>query len=400
MFSALANLARSAAHYAGYEFRVLGLGAAFTHTGVKTELFHAALQELLHGDGDGDGDDDDDDGGDAQRDRLVMVLDAYDVLLNAPAAAVAEAFRAFRSPIVYGAERGCWPYKYCTHMASVEYPERGELKRRGVFYPYLNSGVGVGYAWALERAFSSLLAHPVFEEQDAVTRLYLEEQRGITFNPLIALDTRAVISQQLTLLREGELRFDRAAVGRWANVVTGSRPLVLHGNGLDGIARLLALVRNSPAPSDWPPFYVNHSGWAKSNASKWSNGAPGVGEAGPFLSETPERFDPTWLPAVDRLSYWYNQGSMAMRAGRFDLALPSIHRAYTLFLDEHEQLDAPQRQGILKALNAVRDKFVELEQKSQQGRREEEEEEGGGGGGGGGGAVSTTTTDPGEHTEL
>merc|ERR1711924_439531 len=83
----------------------------------------------------------------------------------------------------------------------------------------------------------------------------------------------------------------------------------------------MRLVAESPAPDDWPPHYVNSSAWLKSNASKWLDGVPEVGKAGPFLTEVPERFAPTWLPTVDQLSFWYNQGTMAMRAGRFDLAM-------------------------------------------------------------------------------
>ena len=32
-----------------------------------------------------------------------------------------------------------------------------------------------------------------------------------------------------------------------------------------------------------------------------------MGKAGPFLTEEPERFAPSWLPTVDQLSFWYNQ---------------------------------------------------------------------------------------------
>ena len=69
-----------------------------------------------------------------------------------------------------------------------------------------------------------------------------------------------------------------------------------------GIALLMRFVRESPAPGDWPPHFVNHTGWLKSNASKWSDGVPAVGKAGPFLTEEPERFAPTWLSTVDQVS--------------------------------------------------------------------------------------------------
>jgi hypothetical protein len=68
-------------------------------------------------------------------------------------------------------QRGCWPNKYCSHMASVEYPNKESVAANVAKYPsyyqypYLNSGVGLGYAWALERTFSRILKHPVFEEQ-------------------------------------------------------------------------------------------------------------------------------------------------------------------------------------------------------------------------------------------
>lgn len=66
-----------------------------------------------------------------------------------------------------------------------------------------------------------------------MTRYYLEEQRGMHAEPLVLLDHSARVSQQLTLLEEGELEFDQTAK-RWRNTRTGTHPLILHGNGLDG----------------------------------------------------------------------------------------------------------------------------------------------------------------------
>ena len=56
----------------------------------------------------------------------------------------------------------------------------------------------------------------------------------------------------------------------------------------------------------------------------------------------------------------HNQGTMAMRAGRFDLAMPNVAKAYELFMKEHHFLDESQRNGMLQALTAVKDKFGEL----------------------------------------
>ena len=56
-------------------------------------------------------------------------------------------------------------------MASVEYPNKESVAANVAKYPsyyqypYLNSGVGLGYAWALERVFSRILKHPVFDDQ-------------------------------------------------------------------------------------------------------------------------------------------------------------------------------------------------------------------------------------------
>ena len=56
----------------------------------------------------------------------------------------------------------------------------------------------------------------------------------------------------------------------------------------------------------------------------------------------------------------YDQGTMAMRAGRFDLAMPNVAKAYELFMREHHLLDESQRNGMLQALIAVKDKFGEF----------------------------------------
>ena len=66
-----------------------------------------------------------------------------------------------------------------------------------------------------------------------MTRYYLEEQRGMHAEPLVLLDHSARVSQQLTLLEDDELEFDQTAK-RWRNTLTGTYPLILHGNGLDG----------------------------------------------------------------------------------------------------------------------------------------------------------------------
>ena len=113
---ALRNLERSARHY-GFEWRVLGLGMDFDHTGLKTELFHGALREILTSGGGGGGSGELDPGG-----RIVLCLDAYDVLLNAPSAAVGEAFQSMNTPILFGAEvrRPIRPERTKTSTALVE----------------------------------------------------------------------------------------------------------------------------------------------------------------------------------------------------------------------------------------------------------------------------------------
>lgn len=265
---------------------------------------------------------------------------------------VLRAFKAQDTPILMAAERGCWPQKYCTGMASVQYSLQSE--RSAATFRYLNSGCYMGYVWALKTMLREVLAWPVYEDQDSTTFYFLAHQHDA--RPLIRLDTQAVVFLCLTLVRVDELVLESGVgmngVGRrWKHVTTGNAPLVLHGNGEDGIELLMSLlVRSEPA------LPLRLEGWQKNISAPTKSGYAF------WMLEDPDQFAPRHLQPVDLVSFWYQQGSVALNSRNLHRAAACYSTAYEIFVAHLPSgaFTSSQAAAINQGLTVVRDTLMPM----------------------------------------
>jgi hypothetical protein len=163
---------------------------------------------------------------------IVLFIDSFDVLVSASLDEIAVKFRSFGAPIVFSAEKGCWPFH--------DGRPGGEAVARG--YPpsptpwrYLNSGGYIGCAGALRALLHEMsmlpeATNPWCIDQELASLIYLRGQ------PKIALDHRCEIFMNVHLSWK-DLTFvpgvigRGSAAGRWQNRVTGTFPSILHFNG-------------------------------------------------------------------------------------------------------------------------------------------------------------------------
>lgn len=69
-------------------------------------------------------------------DDIVLFLDAFDTLFLADPNQIVKRFLAFNTPLVFGAERHCWPYN----------PLRDQYPKAPTSHRFVNSGFYIGYA--------------------------------------------------------------------------------------------------------------------------------------------------------------------------------------------------------------------------------------------------------------
>jgi hypothetical protein len=154
-------------------------------------------------------------------DDVFMFVDGYDVLIDASARDILAAFRLVsdrtKAPIIFSAESACWPDAHlASHYPAVDSP-----------YKYLCSGTYIGVVGALKELMGTYIN---FEEREALQSA--DDQRVFTDLYLksgaIGLDTQNVIFNALHLRQDDIVHHPNRG---WYNTVTGTFPLVFHGNG-------------------------------------------------------------------------------------------------------------------------------------------------------------------------
>jgi hypothetical protein len=144
----------------------------------------------------------------------VLFLDAFDVLCFGTAAEIEARYRAFGSPLVVAAETICYPW-----------PERAaEYPSCPTRYPYLNAGAWIGEAEYVRSLFRAAGADQVPDEtndQGWLTDLFLADPTRLR------LDTGCELFMCLTGAEGDVVRLE----GQWRNRLTGTAPLIFHGNG-------------------------------------------------------------------------------------------------------------------------------------------------------------------------
>lgn len=232
----LGHLQASAAR-AGVALRVLGLGQRYEGHETKLRLYLEFLADAAA----------------LGPDDLVVLLDAYDVLLTPAAATIGDRFRAIEAgpggrPILFAAERSLWP----DAAAESLYPPKKRSSKQHELR-FLNSGTVVGRAWALRLMLRTVTAMGALslcgpDDQRSFHRFALEHPQ------LVGLDTEAHVFQTLHFLTtpvriqpdSGQVVVLDEADGLAADGVSAEwrrLPCAVHGNGGDGKPAFARLVQ-------------------------------------------------------------------------------------------------------------------------------------------------------------
>ena len=141
---------------------------------------------------------------------IVIFTDAYDVIYSGNQKNLVSKFLEMNSPIVFGCETTCNPD-----------PDRHvDYTKKDVTFPYLNSGMFIGYVWALRKC----MQHYVYDDSHDDQRFWTTE--FLTKPHLIKLD----YENELFLNTYG-INLDEII---WLNEVCtykGKNPTFIHVNG-------------------------------------------------------------------------------------------------------------------------------------------------------------------------
>ncbi|XP_022118228.1 procollagen-lysine,2-oxoglutarate 5-dioxygenase [Pieris rapae] len=172
-------------------------------------------------------------------DTLVIFTDSYDVILLGGADELKERFLAARHRIIFAAEPFCWP----DAGLAARYPPPDTSTPS----PYLNSGGFIGRLEDMRRLIRAAELDDNADDQLHYTRLYLDPKIRADLD--IVLDHNATIFQTLNgALSDVKLHSSEEGFAWLENVVSGTRPLILHGNGpakleLNALSNYLPRVR-------------------------------------------------------------------------------------------------------------------------------------------------------------
>ena len=142
--------------------------------------------------------------------EIVLMTDAFDVLMLDSHQAIEETFLRMNSEVVISAEKIIYPYD----LKIGDYPDRQSKE----YFPYLNSGGIIGYAGTLANLINQFPWTTKYGDQYHWHRLYVK-------NPgIIKIDHQAELFLSMTRVPEDEMD------GLRCNQVTGT-PKIMHFNG-------------------------------------------------------------------------------------------------------------------------------------------------------------------------
>jgi hypothetical protein len=145
----------------------------------------------------------------------ILFADCWDVMIASNLKEFEEKYLALDSPIVFAAEKNCWP----DESLAPKFPPSPTQ------YQFLNSGLWMGEKMAVRMLIQEVLRNernPLFaSDQRIFSSAFLRGKSGI------ALDYKCTMFQNV-LGSMGELSFTE---NRIKNVKTGELPCAFHGNG-------------------------------------------------------------------------------------------------------------------------------------------------------------------------
>jgi len=143
---------------------------------------------------------------------MVLFTDAYDVAYYGTQEEIMKRFVEFNRPIVFGCEKYCNP----------DPPLAKEYTIREVDFPYLNSGMFIGYVWALRQCIGAYEYNDVDDDQRFWTRQYLDHPEWISldYENRLFLNTAGIDETEI-LVKDGKIEYHE------------KNPLFVHVNGPD-----------------------------------------------------------------------------------------------------------------------------------------------------------------------
>jgi hypothetical protein len=160
-----------------------------------------------------------------QQGEVLIVCDAWDVIFTVHPDEIVDAYRKFNVPIVFNAERNCFP--------------RGDLADQfpdpGTPWRYLNSGFMVGTPEAILTLLESMNLDAIPDDHQLPDGSWFNpnDQEHFTLAYLaqpvkMALDTKAEMCMTGHGTTLQELDFSKPRI---RNLITGTEPMAFHFNG-------------------------------------------------------------------------------------------------------------------------------------------------------------------------
>lgn len=149
---------------------------------------------------------------DVQDEDIVLFTDAYDVIYTGTRDVVIERFVGMKIPIVFGCETECNP----------DPDQREKYVHRDVKFPYLNSGMFIGRAWAIRKCMKEYVYDDDHDDQRFWTQKFFEypEMISLDYDNALFLNTYGIDIEDISW-------------NRLESNYMGRNPQFIHVNGPD-----------------------------------------------------------------------------------------------------------------------------------------------------------------------
>jgi len=162
--------------------------------------------------------------------KIVMSLDAYDVIIFDNAENIKKKFLEFDKPLVFSAEKYCWPDGNIFN----KYPNQDNI------FNYVNAGTYMGYAWRIKEMLNEFKKtnyncltydtnkyHETVDDQRCLTRYYLN---NVNNQNDIALDHKQKIWSLCAGTNREDFDLDINTYNNLDNKITNEKSSILHTN--------------------------------------------------------------------------------------------------------------------------------------------------------------------------
>ena len=146
--------------------------------------------------------------------HIILFTDSYDVIINGSSEEIVSRFRKMESPIVFSAEKTCWPDESL----------KGRYPKSPTNYRYLNSGGFIGYGDHISKLVNKVSVNNEYDDQLYYTERFFEDLKG---NKDTILDYNQFLFQTMNesledIIVEGD---------NVKNTITKETPIIIHANG-------------------------------------------------------------------------------------------------------------------------------------------------------------------------